>query len=88
MTADDPRVLRVLLALLSAGLLGLIAAVLWVFYAHPFAILVFGLPRSSAPVRRTLRRLLRGFETLVVRAFDMSPAASPPKNRVGRRGPR
>jgi hypothetical protein len=38
----------------------------------------------SAPLRRTLQRLLRGFETLVARAFDMFPAALLPKNGGGR----
>ena len=85
MTADNPRVPRVLLALLCAGLIGLLAAFLWVFYAHPFTILFFGLPRWTAQRRKTLRRLLRDFEILVARAFDKYPAASPPKSKIGRR---
>jgi hypothetical protein len=79
MTSADRRASRVLLSLLCAGLAGLVVVILWAVYAHQFAILVFGLPRLSAPLRKSLRRILRAFETLVVRAFDMSLAASRPK---------
>jgi UDP-N-acetylmuramyl pentapeptide phosphotransferase/UDP-N-acetylglucosamine-1-phosphate transferase len=85
MSPDDPRLLRLLLFMLCAGLLGLLAAALWVLYAHPFTILIFGPLRLSASLRRLLRRLLRSFETLVARAFDKSPAASLPESKVGRR---
>jgi len=85
MIANHRHVLRALLALMCAGALGLIAAVLWAFYNHPFTILVFGRPRFSAPRRKLLLRILRAFETLVARAFDMSPAASVPKSKVARR---
>jgi hypothetical protein len=70
MSPDDPRLLRLSLFVLCAGLLGLLAAALWVLYAHPFTILILGPLRLSAPLRKTLRRLLRAFETLVTRAFD------------------
>jgi hypothetical protein len=85
MTSADRRASRVLLSLLCAGLTGLVVVTLWAFYAHPLTILVFGLPRFSAPLRKSLRRILRAFETLVVRAFDMSPAASPSKSRAAHR---
>ena len=57
-------------------------------YGIPFTILIFGLPRLSAPLRRMLLRLLRDFETLFARAFDESPAASLPKSGIGRRAQR
>jgi hypothetical protein len=67
MNPDDPRLLRLLLFMLCVGLLGLLAAALWVLYAHPFAILILGPLRLSAPLRKTLRKFLRSFETLVAR---------------------
>jgi hypothetical protein len=84
MTSNHRHVMRVLLALLCAGALGLTAAVLWVMYNHPFAVLIFGRPRLTPRRRKVLLRILRPFETLVARAFNLSPAISPPKSRAVR----
>jgi hypothetical protein len=85
MTSNHRHVMRVLLALLCAGVLGLTAAVLWVIYNHPFTVLIFGCPRLTSRRRKALLRILQPLETLVARAFDFSPAISPPKSRAVRR---
>ena len=68
MTSADRRVSRVLLSLLYAGLIGVVVATLWAFYAHPLTILIFGPLRLSAQWRKSLLRILRTFETLIVRS--------------------
>lgn len=82
MISADRRVSRALLSLLCTGVIGLVIGILWVFYALPFTILILAPLRLSAPLRKSLLRILRAFETLLVRAFDMNPVVSPLKSRV------
>src|SRR5579864_3173024 len=81
MTADHRHVVPALLALLCAGVLGLIAAVLWVLCAHPFTILVFGRPRLTARQRKALLRIPRAFEALVARALAHHRTSHPHRRR-------
>jgi hypothetical protein len=59
MISADRRVSRALLSLLFTGVIGLVIGIMWVFYAHPFTILILAPLRLSAPLRKSLLRILR-----------------------------